>query len=588
MSIAGEHEIGDFRVKYTGNPKGRQMKQLIPLIREIEIELRSNNGQLQSKEIWNKLSKLSDWDYRIVQDAMLRVRLWMNQGDDNFVFKYYETLTKPISLRKTKNLDLVIAVLKRDQQDLCLTDAWNRLVIPSNVKHQVIEIWGLEVVKARNFAVEQTLKMGADYLLFIDDDIIAPNNALMKLWNLMAEKEALVTSGLYFKKVEPLEAPFEDIKGEIALETNTRGKKLKQIPLIQECSKMIGMGFSLLNIREITSKIPLPLFHAFGSPDGYWSLGEDAFFVQNLVEYTCKIPLVDTSIKCLHMDKTWKKVYGNRDNEVVYATGIWDTNDVKSFERMRVPPKYPLILICIPGRDKKEPVAVDLDNMLLHRGYRSELFRPIGLEVDEARNVCGEEALKRNADYLLFIDNDVIPPKDGANNLIEKMEKVEEPCAISGVYWLKGTLSSGTAHTQLDSKTGMVTDLNRTEIYKKSKPFYKSDWLIGLGFCLIDIYCFKSMRRPFFKCYAKGKDNNINEDAHFCELMAENGFKIYIDQDIQCLHADFDNKVTYGEYDKNIEYAGFKEILTTFEIFNTENVKKKNKSKFKKVKKYAL
>lgn len=532
------------------------MRHLIELIREIELELRSNNGNLQSKELWEKLSSLPDWDYRICKDAMLRVRMWMNQGDDNFVFKHYENLTKPVTVRKQRDIDLVIALLKRDQADLCLTDAWNRLIVPAGVRSQIIEIWGLEVTKARNFAVEQTLKMGATHLLFIDDDVIAPNNALMKLWTLMQEKDALVTSGLYYKKVEPLECPFEDEKGEITIEG------------VQVADKICGMGFCLINIEGVTDKVPLPLFHAFGAPDGFWSMGEDAFFTQNLVHYTEEAPLVDTSIKCLHVDKLWKKIYGERDNESVYASGLWDTNDIKSFERMRVPPAYPLILICIPGRSANEPVAVDLQNMLLHRGYRSEMFRPVGLDVDAARNACVVEALRQNADYLLFIDNDVIPPKDGANRLIENMEEIGEPCAISGLYYLKGTQSPGFANTQLDSKTGLVTDFNRSDSYKV-QTLVEANWLIGLGFCLVDMHCFKNMRQPYFVCYAKGKnDSNVNEDAHFCELMFENGFKVYINQDVQCLHVDFAAGVIYGEYDEEIEYSGFKDIMASCQYFN--------------------
>ena len=113
------------------------------------------------------------------------------------------------------------------------------------------------------------------------------------------------------------------------------------------------------------------------------------------------------------MDKVWKKLYGERDNEVVYASGIWDSNDISSFERMRVPPEYPLILICIPTRNDNEPIACNLDELMLLRGYRSELFRVSGHRVDDARNICAQEALNRNADYLLFIDNDVLPPQTG-------------------------------------------------------------------------------------------------------------------------------------------------------------------------------
>ncbi len=552
------------------------MKHLIPIIKELEIELRSNNGKIESKELWGKLSELPDWDYRIVQDAMLRVRIFMKNGDDNFAYKYFEKNSNIIERNKIQKYDITIALLKRDQADICLTDAWNSLIVPPGMSSKIIEIWGEMVTRGRNHAIEQAMKFGSKYILFIDDDIVAPNNALHKLHDLITTpykdgKIPLVVSGLYYKKYKPLSAPFENESGQIFI-PNSDDKTTNPI---QPAKNICGMGFCLIDLEEVSKQVPFPLFWEFGAPDGFWSMGEDAFFTQNLVNYTGSIPLVDTSIKCMHMDKKWKILYGERDNEVVYSTGIWDHTDIKAFERMRVPPSYPFILICIPGRSEQEPIAVDLENLMLLRGYRSEFFRIIGKGVDEARNICAQEALKRGADYLLFIDNDVIPPQYGLIKLLETMEQINDPCVVSGNYSMKGN-PPYSASTQLEPNNkrhpGLVTAVDRTDKFKKGKVF-ESNWLIGLGFALIDIAIFKQARQPWFVCYQKGKEDQVNEDAHFTELCFENGYKVYINPEIECLHVDFRNQVVYGELNRKIKYAGFEDILKKFKFFKPEGIK---------------
>lgn len=531
------------------------MDNLFLLLKETELELRFNNGQIISKNLWKKFSKLSDWEYRIVQDFILRVRMAMQAGDYNFVFKHFEKeFSKKITTFFNKQIDLLIAILKRDQHDVALTDVWNRLVIPAGLTSKIIEIWGFPVTKARNLAVEQALQHRAKYLLFIDDDIIAPNNGLLKLYELIKKTNAPAVSGLYYKKIEPLEAPFENDYGQILISEDEP---------IQELTKICGMGFCLINIEKVTNKVPLPLFWEFGAPDGYWSLGEDAFFTQNVIYYLNEPLLVDTSIKCLHVDKLWKKFYGERDINVVYASNIVD--DFDKFNRMRVPPRYPFILICIPTRKENDPIAVDLNNLLMYRGYRSELFRVWGLNVDEARNRCAEEVLKRDADYLLFIDDDIIPPKDGLNRLLDLVESGYE--IASGNYYLKGT-EFLSAHTQLNDD-GIVTAINRIPNLPDK---FISNWLIGLGFCLINTNIFRQARRPWFKCYSidKHTDNDINEDAHFCELCLDNGYRIIVDKTIECLHVDFINHKIYGVFE-DTEYATYNDIFDMFELINFNN-----------------
>ena len=513
------------------------MKTLVPIIKKVEIELRAH-GNIKSESLWEELSNLSDWEYRIVQDAMLRVNMSVANGNDNFVYKLYESNDKP-SVSKTKKVDLLICTLKRDFHDTCMTDVVNRVVVPTHLTHDSIEIWGEHVTKARNMAVHKALEMNARYLVFVDDDIIAPNNVLLKLFELMDKTKRLVVAGNYYRKINPLVSAHGTLD------------KYENYDSVFE-TDLCAMGIVLMDIDQISNKVPLPLFWEFGAPDGFWSMGEDAFFTRNLINYAKEKPLVDTSIKSLHYDKVWKCCYGERDDQVTYATN--HIPDIEKFERLRVPEKYPSILIGIPTRKQDDPVAVSLEKLVLLRGYRSEMYNVYGLGVDHARTNIIKEALKRGCNYALFIDNDIIPPIDGLCKVLNHIEKDKDLGAVSGDYVMKGQ-PLHSAHLQLN-EDGMVTELNRLP----TDDLVYSNWLIGLGFCLVDMNMFKQMREPWFKCHYKKEDNdkNVNEDAHFTEMAFENGYKVLVDKTIKCGHVDYKNEKLYSldSIDLN-DYAGF-------------------------------
>lgn len=530
------------------------MKKLIGLLKEIELEYRSFK-EIKSKSLWTKLSELNDWEYRIVQDFILRLDLYMKNNNLNFLYKLYQEQSNFQSYEIEKKCDLLIVTTRRNEHDLVLTDVANRLVIPENLKYLTLDIWGLNIVEARNLGVKKACEFGSNYLLFIDDDIIVPNNALLKLYNLMIETNKLVVAANYYKKVEPLvsaHGKFFDFD---------KNESIKEV----ECC---AMGFTLINIQEVSKVVPFPLFWVFVSQDGFWNIGEDYFFSKNLFEYTNQKPLVDLSIKTLHYDKVWKRCYGEKDNNVIYASNAIES--AKQFESLRVPTDFPLILIGTPVKNETDPIAYDLTKLKMRRSFRSQYFKVIGYDVDEARTALADEALKRDAKYLLFIDNDIIPADHDFCTLIDIMESDERIGIVSGNYQLKG-LPSDSVHLHLNDK-GKVVELDKI---KNDSSTIKNNWLTALGFSLVRCDCFRQIRKPWFKCYSRNNLNQlVNEDAHFTELILQNGYESIITQDVQCLHVDFQTKKIYGKYNKNYTYAD-NNILKSgfFEIVNWDGSK---------------
>lgn len=528
------------------------MKHLQHILKQIEITIRA--ALPISVETWEKLLDLSDWDYQIVQAFITEVNIKIHENDLNFVYKKYDT--KDLNKNKPK-YDLFIACLKRDQNDLVLTDVANRLVIPKDITHKYFELWGMSVEVARNFAMQKALEFGAKKILFIDDDMIVENTALVKIWETMKITQKITVAANYQRKAD--------------YEITAHGRFFdldSDLEYIKE-TDICAMGFTLIDLQKLTKLVPAPYFWIFLAPDGLWSMGEDAFFTKNLKEYTGEYPIVDMRPSVLHYDKIWKRLFGQRDKTVTYAT-----NSIKSFNQfdyIRQPPIHPLVNICVPKRLETDHVATDFDRVLNLRGYKTEHTNIFGFNVDEARNQLATNSVKISSIYTFFVDNDVIIPEDGLVKLLEVMESDESIGMVVGDYLLKGKVPHS-VHLQLD-KTGKVTELNRIKDLKEN--IFDSNWLVGLGCALIRTSVFRQVQYPYFRCFSpkinkmgidKTEDGGVNEDAYFTEQLFDNGYKIKIINDLKCIHVDYNSGNMYGYDEFSIEKYACYEWINRFKF----------------------
>jgi len=516
------------------------------LLKKIELNLRAGN-QL-TYDLLNDISELSDWDIQIVNNFILRVKRSIELGRVEFIYKYFDAFdSAPQNYFKTNNkLDLLVCQLRRNESDYYLTDAKNRLVIPDELsKHDFFEIWGYDVTTARNICINHALQHNFKYVLFIDDDILAPNNALLRLYNTHKSKNSLVTAAQYFKKINPLISAHANIPSDSndVLETD-----------------LVAMGFTLIDLEEILKSVPLPLFWNFIDKNGIWSMGEDAFFTKNIISYTNKKPIIDTSIKCLHFDKAYKTMYGVREKDTQYASHIWDI-DRNVFFKNRTPVKFPPLQLSLPRRSHTSPIAFNPTKLLTYRTYYMYLEQVVNQPVDVARNMLVEIALQRDAEFVLFLDDDIIPPHDILPKLIDSFYDIkynidDSICCIAGNYYLKDNTLLLSAHLNTDTESGKVMEINKLPPSQKNQKYIKSNWLVALGCSLIHTDVFKQMRKPYFVCYDITNENRlVNEDAHFTELVLRSGYNLYIDPSIECLHYDFIKNTYVGVYDPKVKYA---------------------------------
>jgi GT2 family glycosyltransferase len=149
-----------------------------------------------------------------------------------------------------------------------------------------------------------------------------------------------------------------------------------------------------------------------------------------------------------------------------------------------------------------------------------------GADVAVARNLLAEKS-KDIADYIMFIDDDVLLPANAIVKLISHEKDI-----ITGLYFAKQEPHFPQIFTKSEKAKGRYDSVQE----------YKQDSLIeidacGAGCLLIKAEVFKKLKRPYFQYIPKGENNpRKGEDFYFCEKAKEAGYKIFCDTSIICKH----------------------------------------------------
>jgi hypothetical protein len=144
--------------------------------------------------------------------------------------------------------------------------------------------------------------------------------------------------------------------------------------------------------------------------------------------------------------------------------------------------------------------------------------------VIRARNEIIRYALEKDYDYILFVDSDVILPKNTLEILLIHSENI-----VSGTYIVT-------------DKLGVPTPAAKIYIGKELANFpdklldnktHEVD-LVGMGCCLVPKKVFSKIR---FRC-ERGEYGDIKkaEDVCYCEDALKQGFKILLDTSLLCTH----------------------------------------------------
>jgi GT2 family glycosyltransferase len=153
-----------------------------------------------------------------------------------------------------------------------------------------------------------------------------------------------------------------------------------------------------------------------------------------------------------------------------------------------------------------------------------------GFPVDVVRNNICEMFMESGSEYLLMIDDDVVPPA----NLLDMAR--HEKDVIGGLYYaftpIKGIFS--VAYRILEDGSSECFDIGS----RIEHQGLKAADLVGGGCMMIRRRVLDAVEKPFFKIVTDEAATRLvdTEDFYFCRKAAKAGFSIYLDTDMPCGH----------------------------------------------------
>ena len=184
-------------------------------------------------------------------------------------------------------------------------------------------------------------------------------------------------------------------------------------------------------------------------------------------------------------------------------------------------PKFDFLLVDNSENDeyfkKIESMKVDV--------VKGPYFSSAKERIVASRNLLREKVLDEGYDYFLSLEQDVVPPKDVIERLLDLDKKV-----ITGVVFTKYEIGGEKRFKPLvwgfqekeDRMRFMDTEVAKGGIYRIKA--------CGLGCLLIHRSVLEKIKFRLFD------GENTFDDIPFCKDCEDNGFEIYVDADVKCKH----------------------------------------------------
>jgi hypothetical protein len=193
------------------------------------------------------------------------------------------------------------------------------------------------------------------------------------------------------------------------------------------------------------------------------------------------------------------------------------------------------ILIGLPsnGFIKTETVS-SLLYMMACSPVEYTMFTPMSCYIHMNREKCAQVALEMEADYLLFIDADMIFPEDALIKLLE-LDKDISSVTYNFREFPKRSVVSLDEKYDSDYIVGDDVTERPIPLEKINNPFRCKS--AGTGFMLIKTDVFKNIPRPWFFFEPETDTQGaVGEDNWFCDRAIENDYEIWIDPSIKMGH----------------------------------------------------
>lgn len=183
-------------------------------------------------------------------------------------------------------------------------------------------------------------------------------------------------------------------------------------------------------------------------------------------------------------------------------------------------------LIAVPCMDQvAAPFAQSLATM--NRFGECYVSFLIGSLIYESRNNLAKQALKVGADYVLWLDSDMIFPSDTMVKMVKHMEEGRD--IVTGLYFRRRNPFTPVLFKKLNVEDGSwegYDDYPRNSMFEVDA--------IGFGCCMTRADILEDVFLNYKTCFSPLQA--FGEDLSFCHRAKELGYKIWCDSTIKCGH----------------------------------------------------
>jgi len=154
-----------------------------------------------------------------------------------------------------------------------------------------------------------------------------------------------------------------------------------------------------------------------------------------------------------------------------------------------------------------------------------ELFIPKSYSVDVGRNIIAKYAQENGFDYIMWVDSDMILPKNTLVRLLSHNKDI-----VAGVYSYKVLGNKEVVAKRFQDETREEYDNLTIKEIKESSGLIEVDGF-GFGCVLTKVSVFDKIPYPWFIF-----TQEMGEDIFFCRKAQNEGYKLWLDTDVICGH----------------------------------------------------
>jgi hypothetical protein len=199
------------------------------------------------------------------------------------------------------------------------------------------------------------------------------------------------------------------------------------------------------------------------------------------------------------------------------------------------------ILCGAPHRFQTDSNVTNFQMLQMPAAVDSHLESPWGFNVPDSRNVIVDKAFEMKADYIFFVDDDTIVPRNALVQLFHHLNNNPEALMAGGTYYRKYQPLESVPMLEAPDTTPYAQDA-----FAPIGEVIHNCLVLPSGCTLIDMELFRRLEKPYYEAFTVEGRAATTEDTIICQKARNVGSDIILDTGIQCLHIDKSNGTIYG------------------------------------------